>query len=128
MTEQKRRILLVDDEVSFGQVLKAGLEVHGFTVRYEIRSIDTIQACLEFHPDLILLDIDMPGKDGGHVASELRSHPTLRHTRVIFLSALVSNDETVKLNASREVLLSKPIPIAKLVARIEEVLQREAPH
>ena len=96
-------------------------------MRYEIRSIDTIQACLEFHPDLILLDIDMPGKDGGHVASELWSHPTVRHTRVSFLSALVSNEETGRRNASREVLLSKPIPIAKLVARIEDVLQREAP-
>lgn len=52
-------------EASVGQVLKAGLAMHGFTVRYEARSTDTIQACLEFHPDLVFLDIDMPVKDAG---------------------------------------------------------------
>jgi DNA-binding response OmpR family regulator len=128
MTEHKRELLVVDDEASFGRVLKGGLEMHGFTVRYEARSIDTIQARLESHPDLILLDIGMPGKDGGHAASELRSHPTLRHTRVIFLSALVSNEETGKRNASREVLLFKPMPIAELVAKSGEVLQRQTSH
>ena len=81
-------------EASIGQILKAGLEMHGFTVRYEACSTDTIKACLEFHPDLILLDIDMPVKDGGQVASELRSHPTLRHTPVMFLTSRVSKEET----------------------------------
>ena len=123
MTEQKLKILVVDDEASIGQILKAGLEMHGFTVRYEPHSTDTIQTCLEFHPDLVLLDVDMPVKDGGQVASELRSHPTLLGTPVIFLSSLVSKKETGKLNASREILLSKPMPIAELVARIRALLQ-----
>jgi DNA-binding response OmpR family regulator len=128
MTEQKLKILVVDDEASIGQILKAGLEIHGFTVRYEARSTDTIQACLEFHPDLVLLDVDMPVKDGGVVASELRSHPTLQRTPVIFLTSLVSKEETGKRNASREILLSKQMPIAELVARIRAVLQPQTPH
>ena len=128
MTEQKLKILVVDDETSIGQILKAGLEMHGFTVRYEARSTDTIKACLEFHPDLVLLDVDMPVKDGGEVASELRSHPTLRRTPVIFLTSLVSKEETGKRNASREIFLSKQIPIAELVARIRAVLQPQTPH
>src|SRR5450759_2370182 len=122
MTEQKLKILVVDDEAEIGRVLKAGLEIHGFTVRYEACSTDTIQACLEFHPDLVLLDVDMPGKDGGQVASELQSHAMLRHSRLIFLTSLVSKDESAKLNASGDILLSKPIPIAELVARIHAVL------
>ena len=122
MTEQKLKILVVDDEEAIGRVLKAGLEIHGFTVRYEARSMDTIQACLEFHPDLVLLDIAMPGKDGGLVASELRSHPTLRRIPVIFLSSLV-NKEEAKQNTSGDILLSKPIPIAELVAKIRAVLR-----
>src|ERR1035437_9891060 len=121
MTEQKLKILVVDDEEAIGRVLKAGIEMYGFTVRYESRSSDTIQACLEFHPDLVLLDIAMPGKDGGLVASELRSHPTLRRIPVIFLSSLV-NKEEAKQNTSGDILLSKPIPIAELVARINAVL------
>jgi len=127
MTEQKLKILVVDDETSIGQILKAGLEMHGFTVRYEARSTDTIKACLEFHPDLVLLDVDMPVKDGGEVASELRSHPTLLRTPVIFLTSLVSKEETGKRNASREIFLSKQIPIAELVARIRAVLQPQTP-
>ena len=128
MTEQKLKILVVDDEASIGQILKTGLEMHGFTVRYEACSTDTIKACLEFHPDLVLLDVDMPVKDGGVVASELRSHPTLRRTPVIFLSSLVSKEETGKRNASSEIFLSKQIPIAELVARIRAVLQPQTPH
>ena len=128
MTEQKLKILVVDDEAPIGQVLKAGLEMHGFTVRYEARSTDTIKACLEFHPDLVLLDVDMPVKDGGLVASELQSHPTLGRTPVIFLTSLVTKEETAKRNASGEIFLSKPIPIAELVARIRAVLQPQTPH
>ena len=127
MAEEKLKILIVDDETSVGQVLKASLAMHGFTVRYEARSTNTIKACLEFHPDLILLDIDMPVKDGGEVAAELQSHPTLRRTPVMFLSSLVSNTETGNRNASREILLCKQIPIADLVARIRAVLQPQTP-
>ena len=123
MTVQKRhKILVVDDAISIGQVLKSGLEMHGFDVRYESRSTAAITACLDFRPDLIVLDVDMPVKDGGQVASELQSHPTLCRTPVIFLTSLVSKDESAKRNASGEILLSKPIPIAELAARIRAVL------
>lgn len=128
MTEQNPRILVVDDETPICQILKAGLEMHGFTVRYETCSSDTIKACLEFHPDLVLLDIDMPVKDGGDVAAELKSHPTLRHTPVIILSSLVTKEDTGKRKASREIFLSKRISIGELVARIRAVLQPETPH
>jgi DNA-binding response OmpR family regulator len=123
MTEKKSRILVVDDEEPIGQILKAGLEMHGFAVRYEARSTNAIKACLEFHPDLVLLDIDMPDKDGGQVASELQAESTLRHIPVIFLSSLVVKEETGKRNASREILLSKQIHITELVAVLRDVLR-----
>lgn len=87
---RKQNILVVDDEVSFCQILKAGLGMHGFAVRYEARSTNVIDVCLEFHPDLVVPDIDMPVKDGGHVAAELKNHPKLRRTAVIFLTSLVT--------------------------------------
>ena len=128
MTEQTTRILVVDDEASMGRLLKAGLEMHGFTVRFEARSTDAIKTCLEFHPDLVLLDVDMPVKDGGMAAAELKSHPTLGRTPVIFLTSLVRKEETAKPDASGEIFLSKPIPMAELVAKIRPVLQpRTAP-
>ena len=127
MTEQQTRILIVDDEASMGRLLKAGLEMHGFTVRFEARSTDAIKTCLEFRPDLVLLDVDMPVKDGGMVAAELKGHPALGRTPVIFLTSLVSKEEAAKPNASGEIFLSKPIPIPELVARIRAVLQPQAP-
>ena len=121
MTDQKQRILIVDDDSSIGLVLQAGLELNGFSVRYEARSKNTIKTCLEFHPDLVLLDVDMPVKDGGEVASELQSHPTLGHIPVIFLTSLVSRSEESQ-NSSGRTFLSKPIPLADLVAKIRAVL------
>ena len=123
----RTRLLVVDDDASICQVLKAGLEMHGFTVRYETRSSDTIKACLEFHPELILLDMDMPDKDGGDVASELRDHPTLRHTPVIFRSALVAKKETGKRSATGQIFLSKQVPLTELVTTIGAVLRTQTP-
>ena len=120
MTKEKLRILCVDDEEPIGHVLKAGLEMHGFAARFEPHSIDAIKACLEFRPDLVLLDVDMPGKDGGQVAAELASHPTLGRTPVIFLTSLASK---AKKSLSGETFLSKQTPMAELAARIRAALQ-----
>ena len=127
MTDQITKILIVDDEASLGRLLKAGLEMHGFTVRFETRSTDAIKTCLEFDPDLVLLDVDMPVKDGGMVAAEMKGHPALGRTPVIFLTSLVRKEETAKPNASGEIFLSKPIPIPELVARIRIVLHYRLP-
>ena len=123
MTYPGPRILLVDDDASLGQVLQAGLETEGFSVRYETRPTEALRVCLDYRPDLVLLDVDMPVMDGGQVAAELRSHPVLRHTPVIFISSLVTEEEAGRRNASHEILLSKQIRMPELVAKIRAVLQ-----
>jgi DNA-binding response OmpR family regulator len=127
MTTQKTKILIVDDDASIGQVLKAGLEMHGFVVKYDARSTDAITVCRAFRPDLVLLDVDMPDKDGGQVALELQNDPALRNIPVIFLTSLVSQEEVAKRSASGEMLLAKPIRIVELAAKIRSVLQPQ-PH
>lgn len=122
MTAPHTRILIVDDEVPTGQILKAGLEMHGFAVKYESCSTSAIEACLDFHPALVMLDVDMPVKDGGQVAAELKSHPALRHIPILFLTSLVSRTEAAQHSAAGETFLSKPISIAKLVAAIRACL------
>ena len=124
MIAHKPKILLVDDEAPIGQILKAGLQMHGFAVRYEARSNDALAACLEFHPDLVLLDVDMPVMDGGEIATDLRNHPTLCHTPVVFLTSLVTQQEAAKRQASGETILSKQIPIAGLAAALHAALMR----
>jgi DNA-binding response OmpR family regulator len=123
MKGKKSRILLVDDEEPIGLLLKAGLGLHGFAVRYESRSTNVLKTCREFHPDLVLLDIDMPVKGGGQVASELRADSALKGIPVIFLSSLVAMDQTRGRNASREMLVSKQIRITELVAILRHALR-----
>ena len=127
MTEPKARILVMDNEIAIGLMLKAGLEMYGFIVRYESRSTDAIQVCRDFQPMLIILDVDMPVKDGGEVAAELQRDASLRRIPVIFLTSLVSKEEAAKRKASDENLLAKPIPMAELVARIRAVLHPKEP-
>jgi len=88
MAERIVKILIVDDEEPIGQVLKAGLEMNGFAVRYEARSTHVIKACLEFHPDLVLLDITMPEKSGVRFYRDLKEDPQLRSTPVIVVTAV----------------------------------------
>jgi len=128
MAPVKQKILVVDDDATMGLVLKGGLEMNGFDARYEACSSDVIKVCLEFRPDLVLLDVDMPVKDGKQVASELKLDPTLRGTPVIFLTSQVSNKEPENRSAPDEMLLAKPIPIPRLVATIRDVLQMQSTH
>jgi CheY-like chemotaxis protein len=90
----KRRILLVDDEVSITRALALYLTEHGdCVVRVENEGSRALEAAREFQPDLIFLDIVMPDADGGTLAAEIQSDPDLRDTPVVFLTALVSQNE-----------------------------------
>jgi CheY-like chemotaxis protein len=126
MEQTSYKVLLVDDEAAVGQVLKTGLEHCGLVVRYEPQSTDAVKACLEFQPNLVLLDIDMPVKDGGQVAADLRNQPTLAKIPVIFLSSLVNKEEAGRRNASREMMLSKQIHVTELAAVVRQVLEGNA--
>jgi len=90
-----KRILVVDDEPSVTRNLKLNLESSGgYDVFAENHATNALTAARIFRPDLVLLDVIMPGMDGGDVAARLRADPLLRDTPVIFLTALVSNEET----------------------------------
>ena len=91
----KKRILIVDDEPTFSRRIKLVLEQEG---AYEVieennatHAAARARACL---PDLILLDVMMPGMYGGDVASQLRADPGLKNIPIVFLTALVSEKET----------------------------------
>jgi CheY-like chemotaxis protein len=92
---RKRRILLVDDDVSITRALGCYLSEFGdCEVRAENKGSRAVAAAREFRPDVIFLDIMMPDADGAAVAAQIQADPTLRHTPVVFLTALVSRRET----------------------------------
>lgn len=90
------RILIIDDEADFTALLKANLEEAGdFLVRQVNDSSQALKAALEFRPHLCIVDVVMPGMDGGDVVAQFRAEPSLSKMPVMMLTALVEeNPET----------------------------------
>ena len=119
---KKKRILIIDDEASVTRGLRLNLEALGtYEVRPENHARAAVQSAREFRPDLILLDVMMPEMDGGAVAAQLREDPLLKDTPIVFLTALVSNEETNKREAHIGGMnyLAKPVDLAELTRVIE---------
>src|SRR5437870_3907559 len=90
----RRRILVVDDEPVTTQLVRMVLEQTGrFTVREVNTSEETLDSIYDFKPDLILLDVLMPGLDGADVILRIRDDPRLKHIPVVFHTATVHKAE-----------------------------------
>ncbi len=123
MNHYRTRILLVDDDESSTKRLKTSLELRGeFEVRTENVSRHAINATREFHPDILILDEDMPELQGGQVAERLRDDPQFR-TPIIFLTALIPKREE-DLPHGRDRVIAKPVDVEKLIRIIREELAR----
>ena len=127
MSAEKKRILIVDDEPSITRVLKLNLEQTG---HYEVQAENDSRAAAgvagEFHPDLILMDVMMPGVDGGHLANTLQATPGLKDVPIVFLTAAVTREEV---RARRGLVgglpfLAKPVNLQEVLAYIEQYLGR----
>ena len=121
----KTRILVIDDEPSLTRMIKLNLErSDAYEVQTENEGIKAIDAVRDFRPDLILLDIMMPDKSGDDIAEELRDDNRLCNIPIIFLTALVTPDETgaKASNIGGNTFLAKPVSADELVAVIEKTL------
>jgi DNA-binding response OmpR family regulator len=86
------KVLLIDDEVDFTELLAANLEESGFEVRQINDPTRTLREARAFLPDICVIDLVMPGMDGGDVVNALKSDPSLAATPVLMLTALVEED------------------------------------
>lgn len=125
---EPRRILIVDDESGFTRLLKLTLEKTG---NYKVREINdgtlALAAAREFKPDLMLLDIVMPKIDGGGVAQQIKADPALQGTRIVFLTAIVSQKEAIQGGTIGGFpFLAKPVSLDNLRKCIEENLATAA--
>lgn len=120
----KHRILIVDDEVGFTRLVK--LVLRRYDICEENNPRRALQTALEFRPQLILLDVVMPGIDGGNLAARFQDDPILRHVPIVFLTAVVSKDEAG--DSARHIagysFLAKPVCPDVLERCIEEHLLR----
>jgi CheY-like chemotaxis protein len=81
------RILVVDDEPAIRLLCRVNLQADGFAVKEASDGAAAMALAHEWHPDLILLDVMMPGEDGFAVAERIRDDPELSGVRVLFLTA-----------------------------------------
>ena len=81
------RILVVDDEPAIRLLCRVNLQADGFSVKEAADGAAAMTLAREWHPDLILLDVMMPGEDGFAVAERIRDDPDLAGVRVLFLTA-----------------------------------------
>ena len=120
-----KRILIVDDEQPFTEMLKLNLEQVGKYVACEENDARrALATARQFGPDLILLDVMMPEMDGGDVAAMLATDAEIREVPIIFLTALVSQEEVPRggMTNREHRMLPKSTPIDSLIQIIETEL------
>lgn len=121
----KTKILIIDDDRSFSSILSLNLEAAGnHQVEIVNNPDNAINRALNFKPDLILLDIIMPSKEGPDVAIKLHSYKSLKDVPIVYLTSTVSFEELENVNSNRagHTFVSKPCPIEHLNNVIEEKL------
>jgi putative two-component system response regulator len=118
------KILIVDDESGARAALEFLLRREGFEVRDAADGPSAIQECATFRPDLILLDIMMPGMDGFEVCRHIKATPETRLTPVVLITGLTATEDRIMgINSGADDFLSKPIDLNELLARTRSLLR-----
>ena len=116
-----KRVLIVDDDVGFAQILQLNLEAGNYIVRVENDSSRALTVAREFRPDIVLLDLVMPYQDGGGFAAHLQNDDALGDVPIVFLTAMLS--QSASPNIEREIagraVVAKPVHYQDLVDCIE---------
>ena len=120
------RILVVDDEQSITDLVSMALRYEHFAVQVAHGGREAMEAVEDFSPDLVVLDVMMPGIDGFEVARRLRNGGI--HVPVLFLTARDATEDKVRgLTLGGDDYMTKPFSVEELVARIRAVLRRVQP-
>ncbi|MGB2706078.1 MAG: response regulator [Candidatus Omnitrophota bacterium] len=121
----KAKILVVDDEIDVTKVVEARLKKANFDVSTAKDGKEALTSAKKTLPDLILLDIMMPGMDGYEVAERLRKDSKTSLVPIIMLTAKASTEDKIKaLKKGIEDYITKPYDANELIARVEAVLRR----
>jgi two-component system alkaline phosphatase synthesis response regulator PhoP len=121
----KKKILIADDEQDILDILRYNLESEGFLVETVNNGVSAIELAKSFTPDLIILDVMMPFKNGVDTCRELRSNPAFRKTLIVFLTAM--NDESSEisgLESGADDYLTKPIRPKALISKVQALFRR----
>jgi DNA-binding response OmpR family regulator len=116
------RVLVVDDDPVIVRLLEVNLRLEGYEVATASRGEEALERAAAFHPDVILLDVMMPGLDGWETCRLLRELPEFAETPVVFLSARAQDDDRSKgMNLGRVDYVTKPFDPVKLMELVDRL-------
>jgi len=117
-------ILIVDDDPLNRMNLEALLTPDGYDLHFAVNGAEALTLAAEVHPDLVLLDVMMPGMDGYEVCRRLRADPTLSEVPIVLVTVLDDEASLVAgLESGADDFLSKPYSSVELLARVRSILR-----
>lgn len=123
-----QRILIVDDQQSDRRLLEATLEPYGYQIRTASSGEEALAAISSEPPDLVMLDVVMPGLSGYEVCRQIRSDATTSALPVVMLTASPDQDKVAGLDAGADDFVAKPFDRHELLARARSLLRIKAYH
>ncbi len=118
------RVLVVDDILANVRLLEAKLESEYFEVFTATDGIEALEKIQRIRPDIVLLDVMMPGMDGIEVCRRIKSNPATRHIPVIMVTALDQPRDRVRgLEAGADDFLTKPVNDIALFSRVKSLVR-----
>lgn len=124
----QQTILVVDDDDLVALAVQRALKKFGYHVLVSNNGREGIQTARRYRPDLIVLDVIMPGLSGYQVCREIRNDPLLLDTPILFLTAKAEDDDKIEgLMAGADDYLTKPFNMEELHLRVRAILRRSGP-
>lgn len=118
-------ILIVEDELEIAQLIQLSLEKEGFSCRISRNGISALRMFQEQPPDLIILDLMIPGLDGLEVCARIRQKPGAKDPYILMLTAKSEEiDRVIGLSTGADDYMIKPFSPRELVARVRALLRR----
>jgi DNA-binding response OmpR family regulator len=116
-------VLVVEDEPSFVEALTIGLEREGFVVEVAVDGAEALERFDEVNPDLVLLDVMLPLKNGFEVCQTLRSDPELADLKIVILTAKGRSTEVAKgIALGADAYVTKPFATRELMETVRRLL------
>jgi len=119
------KILIVDDEKDIADLISYNLEREGFRTRIVLDGNEALAAVRSFTPDLMILDLMLPGVGGLDICKRIRANPETSSLPIIMLTAKADEvDKIIGLEIGADDYVTKPFSVKELVARVRTVLRR----
>lgn len=117
------KVLIVDDEPNIVLAIEFLLQREGYQTDKAFNGLQALEKASSFLPDIIVLDVMMPGMDGFEVAKNIRQNPALEQTKIVFLTAKgTEKDKQTGYANGAEIYMIKPFENTELVTVVSEML------